>query len=204
MEANAGALNDAVDNDRTDLFEFSGLRTVYDRYLIRHPESRKAIETPQYFLLRVACGLSTNADDAIDFYRLISSLEYLPSSPTLFNSGTTHPQMSSCYLLDSPADDLEAIYDRYTDVAKLSKHAGGIGLSYSRVRSNGSLIRGTNGLSNGIVPWLKTLDSSVAAVNQGGAARERRASTWRPGTPTSTSSWTCARTPATRPGAPTT
>ena len=168
VEANAGALNDAVDNDRTDLFEFSGLRTVYDRYLIRHPESRKAIETPQYFLLRVACGLSTDADDVIDFYRLMSSLEYLPSSPTLFNSATTHPQMSSCYLLDSPADDLEAIYNRYTDVAKLSKHAGGIGLSYSRIRSSGSLIRGTNGLSNGIVPWLKTLDSSVAAVNQGG------------------------------------
>ncbi len=168
VEANAGALNDAIDNDRTDLFEFSGLRTVYDRYLILHPETRKAIETPQYFLLRVACGLSTDADDAIDFYRLMSSLEYLPSSPTLFNSGTTHPQMSSCYLLDSPADDLEAIYNRYTDVAKLSKHAGGIGLAYTRVRSRGSLIRGTNGLSNGIVPWLKTLDSSVAAVNQGG------------------------------------
>ncbi len=168
VEANAVALNDAIDNERTDLFEFSGLRTVYDRYLLRHPETRKAIETPQYFLMRVACGLSTDPDDAIAFYRLMSSLEYLPSSPTLFNSGTSHPQMSSCYLLDSPADDLEAIYNRYTDVAKLSKHAGGIGLSYSRIRSNGSLIRGTNGLSNGIVPWLKTLDSSVAAVNQGG------------------------------------
>ena len=168
VEANAGVLNEAIDNERTDLFEFSGLRTVYDRYLLRHPETRKAIETPQYFLMRVACGLSTDPGDAIDFYLLMSSLEYLPSSPTLFNSGTAHPQMSSCYLLDSPADDLEAIYNRYTDVAKLSKHAGGIGLSYSRIRSNGSLIRGTNGLSNGIVPWLKTLDSSVAAVNQGG------------------------------------
>ncbi len=168
VETNAGALNDAIDNERTDLFEFSGLRTVYDRYLLRHPETRKAIETPQYFLMRVACGLSTDPSDAIAFYLLMSSLEYLPSSPTLFNSGTAHPQMSSCYLLDSPADDLEAIYNRYTDVAKLSKHAGGIGLSYSRIRSNGSLIRGTNGLSNGIVPWLKTLDSSVAAVNQGG------------------------------------
>ena len=168
VEANAGVLNEAIDNERTDLFEFSGLRTVYDRYLLRHPETRRAIETPQYFLMRVACGLSTEPAEAIDFYRLISSLEYLPSSPTLFNSGTAHPQMSSCYLLDSPADDLEAIYNRYTDVAKLSKHAGGIGLSYSRIRSRGSLIRGTNGLSNGIVPWLKTLDSSVAAVNQGG------------------------------------
>lgn len=161
-------LNDAIDPANNQLFEFFGLRTVYDRYLLRHPETRKVIETPQYFFLRVACGLSTTAEEAIRFYRLISTLEYLPSSPTLFNSGTAHPQMSSCYLLDSPADDLEAIYNRYTDVAKLSKFAGGIGLAYHRIRSKGSLIRGTNGLSNGIIPWLKTLDCSVAAVNQGG------------------------------------
>ncbi len=161
-------LNDAILPERNGLYEFFGLRTVYDRYLLRHPETRFVIETPQYFLMRVACGLSDNPEDAIEFYRLISSLEYLPSSPTLFNSGTQHPQMSSCYLLDSPEDNLDAIYDRYRDVARLSKHAGGIGLSYSRIRSRGSLIRGTNGLSNGIVPWLKTLDSSVSAVNQGG------------------------------------
>ncbi|MCP3855520.1 MAG: ribonucleoside-diphosphate reductase subunit alpha [Actinomycetia bacterium] len=161
-------LDDAIKDDRTKLFEFFGLRTVYDRYLLRHPENRNVVETPQYFFMRVACGLSTTVDEAIRFYDLISSLEYLPSSPTLFNSGTTHPQMSSCYLLDSPMDDLISIYDRYADVARLSKHAGGIGLAYHRIRSRGSLIRGTNGLSNGIVPWLKTLDSSVAAVNQGG------------------------------------
>lgn len=164
----ARKLNDAVLSERNWNYEFFGLRTVYDRYLLRHPEQRKVIETPQYFLLRVACGLATSPEEAIEFYELISSLDYLPSSPTLFNSGTTHPQMSSCYLLDSPEDNLDAIYDRYRDVARLSKHAGGIGLSYSRIRSRGSLIRGTNGLSNGIVPWLKTLDSSVAAVNQGG------------------------------------
>ena len=161
-------LNDAIRPERNWLYEFFGLRTVYDRYLLRHPETRQVIETPQYFLMRVACGLSQTPEEAIEFYRLISSLEYLPSSPTLFNSGTTHPQMSSCYLLDSPEDNLDAIYDRYRDVARLSKHAGGIGLSYSRIRSRDSLIRGTNGLSNGIVPWLKTLDASVAAVNQGG------------------------------------
>lgn len=168
VATNARKLNDAVLGERNWLYEFFGLRTVYDRYLLRHPETRQVSENPQYFLLRVACGLSTTPEEAIEFYRLISSLEYLPSSPTLFNSGTTHPQMSSCYLLDSPEDNLDAIYDRYRDVARLSKHAGGIGLSYSRIRSRGSLIRGTNGLSNGIVPWLKTLDSSVAAVNQGG------------------------------------
>ena len=168
VEANAPLFNEAIDHDRDQLFEFFGLRTVYDRYLLRHPETRKVLETPQYFFMRVACGLATTSDEAITFYNLLSSLEYLTSTPTLFNSGTAHPQMSSCYLLDSPEDSLESIYKRYTDVARLSKHAGGIGLSYSRIRSRGSLIKGTNGLSNGIVPWLKTLDSSVQAVNQGG------------------------------------
>ena len=168
MRANSPALNAAVDSGRDRNFEFFGLRTVYDRYLLRHPDTRLVIETPQHFMLRVACGLSTDADEAVAFYDLISSLAYLPSSPTLFNSGTVHPQMSSCYLLDSPVDSLEGIYQRYTDIARLSKYAGGIGVGWHRIRSKGSLIKGTNGLSNGIVPWLKTLDSSVAAVNQGG------------------------------------
>ena len=168
VRVHARKLNDAVVNERNNLFEFFGLRTVYDRYLLRHPVERTVIETPQYFLLRVACGLAESPDEAIELYELMSSLEYLTSSPTLFNSGTTHPQMSSCYLLDSPEDSLEGIYKRYTDVAKLSKFAGGIGVAWHRVRSKGSLISGTNGLSNGIVPWLRTLDSSVAAVNQGG------------------------------------
>ncbi|RLE24521.1 MAG: ribonucleoside-diphosphate reductase subunit alpha, partial [Actinobacteria bacterium] len=168
VEANAPALNAAINTDRDRLFEFFGLRTVYDRYLLRHPERREVIENPQYFFLRVACGLSTDLDEVVKFYDLMSSLAYLPSSPTLFNSGTSHSQMSSCYLLDSPEDSLEGIYKRYTDIAKLSKFAGGIGVAWHRVRSKGSLIQGTNGLSNGIVPWLRTLDSSVAAVNQGG------------------------------------
>ena len=168
VRAHSPTLNAAIDSGRDRNFEFFGLRTVYDRYLLRHPEIRLVIETPQYFMLRVACGLSTDPDEAIAFYDLISSLAYLPSSPTLFNSGTTHPQMSSCYLLDSPVDSLEGIYQRYTDIARLSKYAGGIGVGWHRIRSKGSLIKGTNGLSNGIVPWLKTLDSSVAAVNQGG------------------------------------
>jgi len=161
-------LDQAVIAENTDLFEYFGLRTVYDRYLLVNPHTREALETPQYFFLRVACGLSQNPKEAIEFYQLISSLEYLPSSPTLFNSGSVRSQLSSCYLLDSPLDDLASIYSKYADVAQLSKFAGGIGLSYTRVRARGSLIRGTNGHSNGIVPWLKTLDSSVAAVNQGG------------------------------------
>jgi ribonucleoside-diphosphate reductase alpha chain len=168
VSENARKLNDAVDERRGELFEYFGLRTVYDRYLLRHPETREVIETPQQFFLRVSCGLSRTVQEAVEFYRLISAHDYLPSSPTLFNSGTKHSQMSSCYLLDSPADNLEAIYEKYKDVALLSKFAGGIGLAYHRVRSRGSLIRATNGHSKGIVPWLKTLDSSVAAVNQGG------------------------------------
>ncbi|MEV4336164.1 ribonucleoside-diphosphate reductase subunit alpha [Streptomyces sp. NPDC049590] len=163
----------AVAEGADDRFGYFGLRTLHSRYLLRHPITRRVIETPQHFMLRVASGLAEDdtarsVDEVADLYGLMSRLDYLPSSPTLFNSGTRHPQMSSCYLLDSPLDELDSIYDRYHQVARLSKHAGGIGLSYSRVRSRGSLIRGTNGHSNGIVPFLKTLDASVAAVNQGG------------------------------------
>jgi ribonucleoside-diphosphate reductase alpha chain len=168
VKDNARKLDDAIDWTRDHEFEYFGMKTVYDRYLLRHPSSRLVIETPQYFMLRVACGLSGTPREAIGFYRLLSSLAYLPSSPTLFNSGTSHPQMSSCFLVDSPRDDLDSIYARYAQVAQLSKFSGGIGIGWSRVRSRGALIRGTNGASNGIVPWLRTLDSSVAAVNQGG------------------------------------
>ncbi len=168
MIENKEALNLIIIPHRDDLFEYFGLRTVYDRYLLKHPQTRDVLETPQYFFLRVACGLSTNFKEAKGFYELISALDYLPSSPTLFNAATPRPQLSSCYLLDSPDDDLSAIYDKYKDIALLSKYAGGIGVSFSRVRSRGSLIQGTNGKSNGLVPWLKTLDSSVSAVNQGG------------------------------------
>ncbi|MFE9255475.1 ribonucleoside-diphosphate reductase subunit alpha [Streptomyces sp. NPDC006879] len=165
----ANALAEGAD----DRFGYFGLRTLHSRYLLRHPITRQVVETPQHFMLRVACGLAEDdspraVDEVASLYQLMSRLDYLPSSPTLFNSGTRHPQMSSCYLLDSPLDELDSIYDRYHQVARLSKHAGGIGLSYSRIRARGSLIRGTNGHSNGIVPFLKTLDASVAAVNQGG------------------------------------
>ena len=168
VAANARKLDDAIDTGNDRRFEYFGLRTVYDRYLLRHPTTRLVVETPQYWLLRVACGLSRTPLEAVELYRLIASLAYLPSSPTLFNSGTAHTQMSSCYLVDSPRDELGSIYARYAQVAQLSKFAGGIGISWSRVRSRGALIRGTNGLSNGIVPFLRTLDASVAAVNQGG------------------------------------
>ncbi|MEP7149476.1 MAG: ribonucleoside-diphosphate reductase subunit alpha [Acidobacteriota bacterium] len=168
VSENSRKLNDAIDQTRNDLFEFFGIRTVYDRYLLKNPVTRDVIETPQFFWMRVACGLSETPAEAVELYTLFSSLEYVPSTPTLFNSGTKHEQLSSCFLLDSPEDSLESIYKKYSDVAMLSKFSGGIGIAYHRVRAQGSLIRGTNGHSNGIVPWLKTLDSSVSAVNQGG------------------------------------
>jgi ribonucleoside-diphosphate reductase alpha chain len=168
VAANAAALNALIDDDADDRFEYFGLRTLYDRYLLRHPRSRLVLERPQHFLLRVACGLAESVAEAAELYGLLSTLSYLPSSPTLFNSAARRPQLSSCFLLDSPRDELESIYERYGQVARLSKYAGGIGISWTKVRSRGSLIRGTNGHSNGIVPWLRTLDASVAAVNQGG------------------------------------
>ncbi|SNX63947.1 ribonucleoside-diphosphate reductase alpha chain [Streptomyces sp. TLI_55] len=173
VRVHAARLDALIDPAADDRFGYFGLRTLHSRYLLRHPITRQVIETPQHFMLRVAAGLAEDdttraLDEVAALYGLMSRLDYLPSSPTLFNSGTRHPQMSSCYLLDSPLDELDSIYDRYHQVARLSKHAGGIGLSYSRIRSRGSLIRGTNGHSNGIVPFLKTLDASVAAVNQGG------------------------------------
>jgi ribonucleoside-diphosphate reductase alpha chain len=171
VEQHAARLDAAIDHGRDDHFEYFGLRTVIDRYLLRHPQRRGLLEGPQHFFARVACALAETVDEAIEFYDLLSALGYLPSSPTLFNAGTRHEQLSSCFLVDSPTDDLASIYQRYTDVAMLSKFSGGIGLAYHRVRSRGSLIRSTNGHSNGIVPWLKTLDASVAAVNQGGRRR---------------------------------
>ena len=105
VQANARKLNNAINDDNNSLFEYYGLQTVYDRYLLKHPTNRTVTETPQYWLLRVACGLSNNVKEAIEFYNLLSSQEYMTSTPTLFNSGTRHSQMSSCYLLDSPQDD---------------------------------------------------------------------------------------------------
>jgi ribonucleotide reductase alpha subunit len=316
---NKRKLNAAVKHERDWNMEYHGLQTVYDRYLLKHPtllnadkttgkKQRAVIETPQYFFMRVACGLSNDAAEAVELYNLLSSLEYMCSTPTLFNAGTTHSQMSSCfiagtsvttvdgmkaiedvkvgdrvmthrsrekpvtqlhrnrlagrvlyniqceggriltvtgdhrfwsvfqeqtslkenlawnqiaslrvgdwiatsvdvpsefvrlieksvstfqpeyvytlgvkddhsypveglicencYLLDSPLDSLDDIYKRYADIAMLSKFAGGIGASMSRLRGKGSLIKGTNGKSNGLVPWAHTLSGSVAAVNQ--------------------------------------
>lgn len=158
----------AVHHERDDLFEYFGLKTINDRYLLRHPQTRKTIERPQWMFMRVALGLSQTVDEALAFYEIISQFFYLPSTPTLFNSGTRHQQMSSCYLLTVAEDSLEGIYKSITDCAKLSKFSGGIGIDWTPVRASGALIKGTNGLSNGIIPFLKVFDSSVHAINQGG------------------------------------
>jgi ribonucleoside-diphosphate reductase alpha chain len=158
----------ACRHERDDLFEYFGLKTVADRYLLRDPKSRKLIERPQWLFMRVALGLSKSIPEALELYEIVSQFYYTPATPTLFNSGTRHPQMSSCYLLTVAEDSLDGIYKSISDCAKLSKFSGGIGIDWTPVRSNGSLIKGTNGLSNGIIPFLKVFDSSVHAVNQGG------------------------------------
>ena len=158
----------AIRHERDDNFEYFGLKTVADRYLLRHPRTRKIIERPQWMFMRVALGLSQSVSEALELYEIISQFLYTPATPTLFNSGTRHPQMSSCYLLTVADDSLDGIYKSISDCAKLSKFSGGIGIDWTPVRSSGSLIKGTNGLSNGIVPFLKVFDSSVHAVNQGG------------------------------------
>ena len=121
VTGNARKLNDAIVVERDREFEYFGLRTVYDRYLLRNPKTRQVIETPQQFFLRVACALSETVPDALELYRLFSSLEYIPSSPTLFNAGTRFEQLSSCFLLDSPGDHLAGIYRRSTPTPRCSR-----------------------------------------------------------------------------------
>nr|WP_202214820.1 ribonucleoside-diphosphate reductase subunit alpha [Methylacidimicrobium sp. AP8] len=166
LEKLAGALR--FERDRN--FTYMGLQTVYDRYLLHHEERR--IETPQYFWMRVAMGLAlaekeNREERAIEFYELLSSFLFLSSTPTLFNAGTRHPQLSSCYLL-TVSDDLDGIFQVISDNARLSKWAGGLGNDWTNVRATGSLIRGTNGRSQGVIPFLKVANDTAVAVNQGG------------------------------------
>jgi len=159
----------ALDSDRDLQFTYLGLQTLYDRYFIQSDDTK--IELPQAFFMRVAMGLANNEenkeDKAIEFYRLLSSFDFMSSTPTLFNSATLRPQLSSCYLSTIP-DDLRGIFDGITDDAMLSKFAGGLGNDWSRVRSMGTHIKGTNGKSQGIVPFLKVANDTAVAVNQGG------------------------------------
>jgi ribonucleoside-diphosphate reductase alpha chain len=162
-------LGAALKTERDRQFTYLGLQTLYDRYFIHTDGVR--FELPQAFFMRVAMGLAINEIDrearAIEFYELLSSFDFMSSTPTLFNSGTTRPQLSSCYLSTVP-DALEGIYSAIKDNALLSKFAGGLGNDWSRVRGLGAHIKGTNGRSQGVVPFLKVANDTAVAVNQGG------------------------------------
>lgn len=162
-------LGAALKPERDHQFGFLGLQTLYDRYFLNWKGDR--LELPQVFFMRVSMGLALQEDDpnarAIEFYDLLSSFDYMASTPTLFNSGTRHSQLSSCYLT-TVQDDLEGIYGAIRDNAMLSKWAGGLGNDWTPVRALGSHIKGTNGSSQGVVPFLKVVNDTAVAVNQGG------------------------------------
>lgn len=166
---NLGKLGAAIDPHRDFQFTYLGLQTLYDRYF-QHEDGER-YELPQTFFMRVAMGLALNEDDptdrAIEFYQVLSSFDAMSSTPTLFNSGTVRSQLSSCYLTSVP-DDLFGIYSAIRDNAMLSKFAGGLGNDWTPVRGIGSLIKGTNGKSQGVVPFLKVANDTAVAVNQGG------------------------------------
>lgn len=162
-------LSEALQADRDLQFDYLGLQTLYDRYFLHIKEKR--IELPQAFFMRVAMGLSLNEIDretrAIEFYNVLSRFDFMSSTPTLFNSGTCRSQLSSCYLT-TVSDDLDGIYEAIKENALLSKYAGGLGNDWTAVRAMGSRIKGTNGKSQGVVPFLKVVSDTAVAVNQGG------------------------------------
>ena len=162
-------LASVIDADRDSLFPYLGLQTIYDRYLL-HIEGRR-FEAPQYFWMRVAMGLSINEanknERAIEFYNILSTFRFTSATPTLFNAGTLHPQLSSCYL-STVDDDLDSIFKQVADNARLSKWAGGLGNDWTNVRATNSHIKGTNGQSQGVIPFLKVVSDTAVAVNQGG------------------------------------
>lgn len=169
QEFDLDTLADKIAFERDDLFKFTGLQTLYDRYLIHHEHKR--LETPQIFWMRVAMGLCINEENkterVCEFYDALSQFYVVSSTPTLFNSGTLHSQLSSCFL-STIGDDLENIFKVIGDNAQLSKWAGGIGNDWTPVRALGAYIKGTNGQSQGVIPFLKVANDTAVAVNQGG------------------------------------
>ncbi len=169
LQFDLARLGAALNADRDLAFDYLGLQTLYDRYFLHIDEQR--IELPQAFYMRVAMGLALNEIDrearAIEFYEVLSSFDFMSSTPTLFNAGTRRSQLSSCYLT-TVADDLDGIYEALKENALLSKFAGGLGNDWTNVRALGSHIKGTNGKSQGVVPFLKVVNDTAVAVNQGG------------------------------------
>ena len=159
-------LGSQIKPERDMLFSYLGLQTLYDRYFIHSDEIR--FELPQVFFMRVSMGLAiaeeNREEKAVEFYNLLSSFDYMSSTPTLFNAGTPHSQLSSCYLTTVP-DDLHGIYGALQDNAMLSKWAGGLGNDWTPVRGMGAHIKGTNGKSQGVVPFLKVVNDTAVAVS---------------------------------------
>ena len=162
-------ISEAIMPERDKIFKYLGLQILIDRYFLKL--NKKTMETPQAFWLRIAMGLALNEENkeerAIEFYNLFSNMLYTPSTPTLFNSGTTHSQLSSCYL-NTFDDSIDGIFEGVWQEARKSKYAGGLGFDVTNFRSSGAFIKGTNGISGGIVPWLKIFNDTLVAVNQGG------------------------------------
>ena len=169
LDYNLELLSESLDVERDKNFKYLGIQTLYDRYFI-HIDGRR-METPQAFYMRVAMGLSLQEENkeekAIEFYNMMSTFRYSPSTPTLFNSGTRHSQLSSCYL-STVHDSIDGIFGTIHNQARLSKYAGGLGVDWTAIRSTGSYIKGTNGQSSGLIPWLKIFNDTLVGVNQGG------------------------------------
>jgi ribonucleoside-diphosphate reductase alpha chain len=189
------ALNSEIVADRDDKFDYLGLQTLADRYFIRETPDGRILEMPQHFFMRVAMGLALREDNpterAIEFYGVLSRHEFINSTPTLFNSATLHQQMSSCYgnqvgdqIVSEPGEHpYDSIYGAITECALLSKYAGGIGTDWTKVRGKNSHIKGTNGKSSGVVPYLKVYNDTAVAVNQGGKRKgsfSPNLETWHP------------------------
>jgi len=170
------ALAAKMDLDRDAHFEYLGLQTLYDRYFVRDDKTKKVIETPQMFWMRIAMGTALQEDagvreaQALEFYRIMSDFFYTPSTPTLFHAGTPKPQLSSCYLNTVP-DDLHAIFKNYADNAQLSKWSGGIGTDWTQLRATGAFIKGTGVESQGVIPFLKIANDVTVAINRSGRRR---------------------------------
>jgi ribonucleoside-diphosphate reductase alpha chain len=174
LEFDFEAVAAALKPERDNLFEYLGFQTLYDRYFLREEGGERKLETPQAFWMRVAMGLSMQEKHreakAIEFYEVMSTLHYVPSTPTLFMAGTTRPQLSSCYL-NTVEDDLSHIFKVYGDNAQLSKYSGGIGTDWTNIRATGSLIKATNVNSQGVVPFLRIANDVTVAINRSGKRR---------------------------------
>lgn len=179
ISENADSLDKMIDNNRDYLLDYFGIKTLERSYLMK--VNNTLIERPQYMFLRVACGIHCITSDQVNVadilqsiretYDLMSQKYYIHATPTLFNSGTPRPQMSSCYLIAMEDDSIDGIFNTLKDCASISKWAGGIGLHVHNIRSSGSHIRGTNGVSNGLVPMLRVFNSTARYVDQGGGKR---------------------------------